>query len=59
MKTLIVIPARLGSWRFPNKPLTPILGMSMIEHVYHRSCVATNSDKVVLAICEEEIRGNM
>ena len=27
----------------------------MIEHVYRRSCLASNSDKVVLAICEEEL----
>ena len=55
MKTLIVIPARLGSWRFPDKPLTPIMGMPMIEHVYRRSCLAANSDKVVLAICENQL----
>lgn len=52
MRTLIVIPARLGSWRFPNKPLTQILGLPMIEHVYRRSCMTSDSAKVVLAICE-------
>ena len=55
MRTLIVIPARLGSWRFPDKPLTPIMGMPMIEHVYRRSCLVSNVDKVVLAICEEQL----
>ena len=55
MRTLIVIPARLGSWRFPDKPLTPIMGMPMIEHVYRRSCLVSNVDKVVLAICEEKL----
>ena len=55
MRTLIVIPARLGSWRFPEKPLTPIMGMPMIEHVYRRSCLVSNVDKVVLAICEEKL----
>mgnify|MGYP003736736609 FL=1 len=54
-RTLIVIPARLGSWRFPEKPLTPIMGMPMIEHVYRRSCLVSNVDKVVLAICEEQL----
>ena len=54
-RTLIVIPARLGSWRFPEKPLTPIMGMPMIEHVYRRSCLVSNVDKVVLAICEEKL----
>ena len=55
MRTLIVIPARMGSWRFPDKPLTPIMGMPMIEHVYRRSCLVSNVDKVVLAICEEKL----
>ena len=55
MRTLIVIPARMGSWRFPDKPLTPIKGMPMIEHVYRRSCLVSNVDKVVLAICEEKL----
>jgi len=55
MRTLIVIPARLGSWRFPDKPMTPIMGMPMIEHVYRRSCLVPNVDKVVLAICEEKL----
>ena len=55
MRTLIVIPARQGSWRFPEKPLTPIMGMPMIEHVYRRSCLVSNVDKVVLAICEEKL----
>ena len=55
MRTLIVIPARLGSWRFPEKPLTPIMGMPMIEHVYRRSCMVSNVYKVVLAICEEKL----
>ena len=55
MRTLIVIPARLGSWRFLDKPLTPIMGMPMIEHVYRMSCMVSNVYKVVLAICEEKL----
>ena len=27
----------------------------MIEHVYRRSCLVSNFDKVVLAICEEKL----
>ena len=30
MKTVIIIPARYKSTRFPGKPLTPILGKPMI-----------------------------
>ena len=37
MKSIGVIPSRLGSSRFPNKPLSQIKGMSMIEHVFKRS----------------------
>lgn len=32
-----IIPARMGSSRFPGKPLAKILGMPMIGHVYHRA----------------------
>ena len=33
MKTLIVIPARYGSTRFPGKPLALISGQSMLSRV--------------------------
>lgn len=33
MKTLIVVPARYGSTRFPGKPLTLIAGQSMVSRV--------------------------
>jgi len=55
MRTLIVIPARLGSWRFPEKPLTIIEGLPMIEHVYRRSLMAKGVDEVVMAVCEDRI----
>lgn len=55
MRTLIVIPARLGSWRFPDKPLTMINGMPMIEHVYRRSRLASGVDDVVMAVCEDRV----
>ena len=34
MKIVCIIPARLGSYRFNNKPLVNICGKTMIEHVY-------------------------
>ena len=55
MKTLIVIPARLGSWRFPDKPLTLIEGLPMIEHVYRRSCLVNEVTDVVMAVCEDKV----
>ncbi|HIK64648.1 MAG TPA: 3-deoxy-manno-octulosonate cytidylyltransferase, partial [Henriciella marina] len=33
MKTLIVIPARIGSTRFPAKPLHQIAGHSLVSRV--------------------------
>jgi len=55
LRTLIVIPARLGSWRFPNKPLVPIHGSPMIEHVYKRAALAKDVDEIVIAACEKEV----
>lgn len=52
-RTLIVIPARLGSWRFPNKPIELIHGKPMIEHVYRRAKMVSNVDEVVIATCDE------
>ncbi len=54
MKTVVGIPARMGSSRFPGKPLAKILGMSMIEHVYTRCCLA-GVDDVFVATCDTEI----
>ena len=36
MKILALIPARMGSSRFPGKPMAPILGKPMVGHVYQR-----------------------
>ena len=35
MNILALIPARMGSSRFPGKPMAKILGIPMIEHVYN------------------------
>lgn len=40
MKTKIIIPSRLGSTRFPNKPLAKIDGLEMIVHVCRRASAA-------------------
>jgi 3-deoxy-manno-octulosonate cytidylyltransferase (CMP-KDO synthetase) len=51
----VVIPARMASSRFPGKPLVPILGLPMIEHVRRRSLLAPNVDRVVVATCDRVI----
>lgn len=43
----------MGSSRFPGKPLTKILGMPMIEHVYKRSVLSGH--ETFVATCDEEI----
>jgi 3-deoxy-manno-octulosonate cytidylyltransferase (CMP-KDO synthetase) len=50
------IPARMGSTRFPGKPLCDILGFSMIEHVYRRCCLAHENGEVFVATCDEIIK---
>lgn len=56
MKVVAIIPARMGSSRFPGKPLTSILGKSMIEHVYRRVSMCTQLDATIIATCDDEIR---
>lgn len=55
MKLVGVIPARMAASRFPGKPLYPILGRPMIEHVYLRAKMYGNWNKLVLATCDHEI----
>ena len=55
MKTLALIPARMGSTRFPGKPLAKIFGRPMIEHVYERVSASTSVDLVAVATCDAEI----
>lgn len=55
MTAIAIIPARLGSSRFPGKPLTPILGMPMIGHVYHRTRMSKRLDGTWVATCDQEI----
>lgn len=55
MKILALIPARMGSSRFPGKPLAKLLGKPMIGHVYER--VARNAQLTLTAVatCDQEI----
>ena len=56
MKIVAIIPARMGSSRFPGKPLVPILGKPMIEHVYRRVALCDRLDDTIIATCDEVIR---
>ncbi len=55
MSTIVIIPARLGSSRLPNKVILDICGKPMVQHVYEAAkkaegvldvFIATDSDKV-------------
>ena len=54
-KILAIIPARMGSTRFPGKPLAPILGMPMIGHVYERVRRCNLLNETVVCTCDQEI----
>jgi 3-deoxy-manno-octulosonate cytidylyltransferase (CMP-KDO synthetase) len=56
MKVIVGIPVRMGSSRFPGKPLAKIMGMSMVEHVYKRCKFAESIDDLFVAACDDEIR---
>jgi len=61
MRTLAVIPARLGSTRLPRKPLRLLAGLPLVVRVWQRIAdmrlvdrcvVATDSDEVSSAVAE-------
>jgi 3-deoxy-manno-octulosonate cytidylyltransferase (CMP-KDO synthetase) len=56
MKVIGLIPARMASSRFPGKPLCPILGKPMVEHVYRRAQLYKKWDFLGLATCDKEIQ---
>ncbi len=56
MKIFGFIPARMASSRFPGKPLFPILGMPMAEHVIHRARMYKKWDGLFLTTCDNEIK---
>ena len=54
MKTLIVIPVRMASKRFPNKPMALINGKPMVQLVWEQA-ISSAIGEVVVACCEKEI----
>jgi len=55
MHIIGIIPARMGSSRFPGKPLAQICGLSMIEHVYTRCKMSQILSEVYVATCDKVI----
>jgi 3-deoxy-manno-octulosonate cytidylyltransferase (CMP-KDO synthetase) len=56
MKTVIIIPARYKSSRFPGKPLTPILGKPMILWVAEICSHALSIESVFIATDDSRIK---
>jgi len=55
MKILALIPARMGSSRFPGKPMAKILNEPMIGHVYKSVAKSSILTDVVVATCDQII----
>lgn len=52
----VVIPARYGSLRFPGKPLAPLMGKPLIQHVYERVQQAAGVESVLVATDDRRIQ---
>ncbi len=55
MRTVIVIPARMGSTRFPGKPLADLCGKPMVQWVFEASLASGVAERVVVATPDPEI----
>lgn len=53
---IIVIPARMASTRFPNKPMALIRGMTMIERMWRIGRTARGASEVVIATDDAELK---
>lgn len=55
MNVAAIIPARMGSTRFPGKPLARISGKPMIQHVYENASACTLIERVVVAADDKAV----
>ncbi len=55
MNIIALIPARMGSSRFPGKPMYSIAGKPMIGHVYERVSKSPLLSLTAVATCDQEI----
>ena len=53
--SIVVIPARYASSRFPGKPLAVIAGRTMIEHVYRRAAECRTVHAVIVATDDQRV----
>ena len=55
MKAIAIIPARMGSSRFPGKPMAKIHGIPMVGHCYLRVRMCRELSGTYVATCDQEI----
>ena len=55
MKAIAIIPARMGSSRFPGKPMVKINGLPMIAHCYFRTKMCDDLIETFVATCDKVI----
>lgn len=55
MTSIVIIPARYDSTRFPGKPLYPLKGTPVIQHVYENAKRARLAGDVIIATDSETI----
>ena len=55
MRTLAVIPARLGATRLPRKPLRLLAGLPLVVRVWQRVTETAVADRVVVATDSSEV----
>jgi len=56
VQTIVAIPARLASTRFPRKLLAPLRGRPVLWHAWNQARRASGVDRVVLLTDAEEMR---
>lgn len=55
MNIIAIIPARMGSSRFPGKPLADIHGVPMVGHVAFRTAMSQSLSATYIATCDQVI----
>ena len=55
MASIVIIPARYESTRFPGKPLYPLKGKPLIQHVFENAKRSTLAEDVIVATDSETI----
>lgn len=59
MRSVIVIPARWASTRFPGKPLAPIAGVSLVQRVYERAVRSRRASAIYVATDDPRIAAHV